>query len=204
MNTIKQSAILALVLAGACAGGCASAPPAAAPAPQPRKDPQSALEPRSTPGEGQKYLSRMVGRWAVVKTFYPRGGGAPAVSSGRCTQKMIHEGRFLESDFVFTDAGAETTGTGVVGFDAETGLFTSFWMDSRSTRFSIRQSEAPFDGTRIVLFGKTIGDPGPNARRSRTESVLEDGDRRLVHRQYSESPDGPGRLVMQLEMTRSP
>lgn len=166
------------------------------------RDPQSTVEPRSEPGEGQKLLARMAGEWDVVKTFYPRGGGEPSVTRGTCTQRMIHGARFLESDFVFHDAGGDSDGKGIIGFDPGTGLFTSFWTDSRSTRVSVRQSEAPFDGSKIVLFGKTVGDPGPNARRSRTESVLEDGDRRLVHRQFGISADGSERPVMTLEMTR--
>ena len=43
------------------------------------KDPQSSYEPRSTPGEGQKYLQRFVGTWEVTKTFYPRSGSLPSL-----------------------------------------------------------------------------------------------------------------------------
>jgi len=166
-------------------------------------DAQSTFEPRSDAGEGQKLLARMAGEWDVVKTFYPRGGGEPSVTRGTCTQKMIHDGKFLESDFVFHDPGGDSDGMGVIGFDPETGTFTSFWTDSRSTRVSVRQSEGPFDGAKIVLYSKSIGEPGPNARRSRTESTLEDGDRRLVHRQFGVNADGSERPVMRLEMSRT-
>src|SRR5262249_9025463 len=137
---------------------------------QPPRDAQASYEPRSEPGEGQKFLSRMTGDWDVVKTFYPRNG-EPAVSKGTCRQTMMHGGRFLDSDFVFHDANGDTTGTGVIGFDPQTGKFTSFWVDSRSTRFSVRQSEGPFDGSQIQLFSQNVGEPGPNARRSRTVST---------------------------------
>ena len=138
----------------------------------------------------------------MVKTFHARGGGEPAVARGECTQHLIHGGRFLQSDFVFHEpTGGDTTGTGVIGFDAQTGKFTSYWIDSRSTRISIRQSEEPFEGQTIVLFAKSLGDPGPSSRRSRTLSVLEAGDTRLIHRQYSDTPGEEPRLVMQLEMT---
>jgi hypothetical protein len=145
----------------------------------------------------------MEGEWEVVKTFYPREG-APAVTHGRCSQRMIHGGRFLQSDFVFSDAAGDTTGMGIIGFDPQTGRFTSFWTDSRSTRISIRQSEPGFDGRAIVLFGQSLGNPPASeaARRSRTTSTLEEGDRRLIHRQVSISADGQERPVMQLEMTR--
>ena len=41
-----------------------------------KKDPQSAIEPKSKSGVGQKFLERFVGDWDVAKTFHPRGGPA--------------------------------------------------------------------------------------------------------------------------------
>jgi hypothetical protein len=166
------------------------------------KDPQSAIEPRSNPGAGQKFLEKFVGDWEVAKSFYPRSG-EPARSKGECRQTMIHDGRFLQSDFVFQQPdGKKSTGMGIIGFDAETGKFTSFWTDSRSTRLSIRQSEGKFNGEEIVLFSKSLDPDAKDARHSRTVTRLEEGGRKLVHRQYSPGPDGKERLVMELLMTR--
>ena len=95
---------------------------AADPPPQ-QRDPQAAYEPRSGPGEGQKFLTKLAGEWDVVKTFHPRSG-EPSVSKGRCRQKMIHGGRFLQSDFTFEGAAGQTTGMGIIGFDS--GKFASF------------------------------------------------------------------------------
>jgi hypothetical protein len=111
---------------------------------------------------------------------------------------MIHEGRFLQSDFIFDDNGAKTTGMGIIGFDADSGKFTSFWTDSRSTRVSIRQSRDKFDGSKIVLFSKSLDDP--NARQSRTVTHIENGGQRLVHQQFVAVLDGSERLIMELVM----
>jgi hypothetical protein len=166
------------------------------------KDPQSSYEPRSNPGAGQKFLEKFVGDWEVAKTFYPRTG-EPARAKGDCRQTMIHEGRFLQSDFVFQQPdGKKSTGTGVIGFEADTGKFTSFWVDSRSTRTSIRQSEDKFNGEEIVLFSKSLDPNAKDARRSRTVTRLEENGRKLVHRQYSIGADGKDRLMMELVMTR--
>ena len=170
-----------------------------APAKANQKDPQSTYEPRSAPGEGQKFLKQFEGQWSVAKTFHPRSGD-PVVSKGQCTQTMINEGRFLRSDFVFEDGAAQTTGMGIIGFDADSGKFTSFWTDSRSTRFSIRQSRDKFDGKQIILYSKSLDDP--NARQSRTVTHLEDGGRRIVHQQFTAAPDGTERLVMELVMQK--
>jgi hypothetical protein len=162
--------------------------------------PQTPFEPRSSPGAGQRLLEKFAGDWIVIKTFYPRSG-EPIRAEGRCHQAMIHEGRFLQSDFVFRQGGKATTGLGIIGFEPESGRFTSFWTDSRQTRMSVRQSRHPFDGRQIVLYSRSLDD-GDEARRSKTISRLEDDGRKLVHRQYALGPGGEERLMMELVMTR--
>jgi hypothetical protein len=163
--------------------------------------PQAPFEPRSSPGAGQRLLEKFAGDWTVTKTFFPRSG-EPIRAEGRCHQAMIHEGRFLQSDFVFRQGGKTTTGLGIIGFEPESGRFTSFWTDSRQTRMSVRQSRDPFDGHQIVLYSRSLDAGGDEARRSKTISRLEDGGRKLVHRQYALGPGGEERLMMELVMTR--
>ena len=79
-------------------------------------------------------------------------------------------------------------------------VFTSFWIDSRSTRISVRQSRDPFDGAQIVLYSTPLGE-GTDARSSRTTTQLE-SDGTVVHRQVSLQPDGSERPVMELRLTR--
>jgi hypothetical protein len=167
---------------------------------QDKKDPQSAYEPRSAPGIGQKFLEKFVGEWNVVKTFHPRSGD-PVKMTGQCRQTMMHEGRFLRSEFVFGAGERKTTGLGIIGFETATGKFTSVWTDSRATRMSFRQSNDKFNGTEIVLFSQSL-DSGNKERRSRTTTRLEDNGRKIIHRQYSAGADGKERLVMELAMTR--
>jgi hypothetical protein len=174
---------------------------AAAGQPPDKKDPQSAFEPKSKPGAGQKFLERLVGDWDVAKSFHPKTG-EPFKQKGECKQTMIHGGRFLQSEFTFvTDAG-QSTGTGLIGWEPETGKFTSVWIDSRQTRMSFRQGEDNFDGEQIVLFGKELG--GKEGRRSKTVTKLEDGGKKIVHRQYGVNADGTERLVMELVLTKKP
>jgi Protein of unknown function (DUF1579) len=166
-----------------------------------KKDPQSAIEPRSGPGAGQKFLERLVGDWDVVKSFHPRTGD-PVSSKGTCRQTMTHGGRFLQSEFTFDGPGGKTTGSGTIGFEADSGLFTSIWVDSRSTRMSLRKSKEKFDGTQIVLLSRSLDDK--EGRQSRTITRLEDDGKKIVHRQYSVTPEGKDRLVMELIMTPAP
>jgi hypothetical protein len=169
------------------------------------KDAQSSYEPRSAPGLGQKYLEKFVGDWDVQKAFYPQTG-EPVRSSGRCRQAMIQDGRFLQSEFVFLQGDRRSTGLGIIGFEPQSGRFTSFWVDSRQTRMSARQSREPFDGEKIVLYSISLEpeSAGKEARRSRTVTHLEDQGRKLIHRQYALGSGGEERLMMELIMTRRP
>jgi hypothetical protein len=172
---------------------------AAAGQPPDKKDPQGAFEPKSKPGAGQKFLEKFAGEWDVAKTFHPKAG-EPFKQKGECKQTMTHGGRFLQSEFTFTTADGKSTGTGLIGWEPETGKFTSVWVDSRQTRMSFRQAEEKFDGEQIVLFGKELG--GKEGRRSKTVTRLEDGGKKIVHRQYGVSADGTERLVMELVLTK--
>jgi hypothetical protein len=173
----------------------------AAELPQEKKDPQSTYEPRSRPGAGQKFLEKFVGDWDVAKTFYPQTGD-PVRQKGECKQAMMHDGRFLRSEFVFGQGEAKTTGLGIIGFESDTGNFTSVWTDSRSTRMSFRQSEEKFDGEQIVLHSRSLQEGGKESRRSRTVTRLEDDGRKIVHRQFTSGRDGKDRLMMELVLTR--
>ncbi len=165
------------------------------------QDPQSKVEPRSAPGAGQKYLERFVGEWEVAKAVFPRVGD-PSRMRGTCRQSLIQGGRFLQSEFIFGDGDRKTTGLGLIGFEPDTGLFTSVWIDSRQTRMSHRKSRDRFDGEQIVLYSESLGE-AKESRRSKTVSRLEDGDARLLHRQYNLGPGGEERLFMELVMTRA-
>jgi hypothetical protein len=166
------------------------------------QDPQSKVEPRSAPGAGQKYLERFVGEWDVAKAVFPRTG-EPNRSKGTCRQAMIQGGRLLQSEFTFGEGDRKTTGLGLIGFEAESGAFTSVWIDSRQTRMSHRRSRDKFDGSQIVLYSESLGDEGKEARRSKTVSKIEDGDKTIVHRQYPLGAGGEERLMMELVMTRA-
>ena len=200
---MKKLGTLAAVLAVSLTGAASAAAQESVTPAAPKKDAQTRYEPPSGPGAGQAFLKTFEGDWTVERIFYPPSGGPPAKATGECTQKMVQDGRFLESDFTFhqTD-GKTTTGTGISGFDPQSGLFTTFWYDSRSTRFSIRQSKEPFDGKQIVLYSVSLGASHGSEHTSRTVSYLEDGGRRLVHRQYNADAGGNEKVLMELIMTR--
>jgi hypothetical protein len=165
------------------------------------KDPQGAYDRRSSPGSGQKFLEKFVGDWAVEKIFHPRTGD-PVSTKGECHQTMINDGRFLKSEFIFYDGAANATGLGLVGFEADSGLFTSVWTDSRSTKMSIRQSKEPFDGSEIILASVPMANGVRETRPSRSTTRLADGGRKIIHQQSAINPDKTERLMMELILIR--
>ena len=207
-RVLRPACALAFAVAvAACSAGPerkAAAPTAESP-PTNARDPQATYEPRSAPGAGQQWLARLAGDFDVQKTFHPRDGGAPAISRGTCRQTMVHGGRFLQAEFTFAAADGATTGpttgTGVIGFDPATGRFTSFWFDSRSTRFSVRQSEGAFEHDELVLWSRAVGEDA-SGRRSRTATRIDADGQHVQHRQWSVAADGSERLVMELLLAR--
>lgn len=196
---MRISSIVLIFLTGYFSAGSSAAQKTKAPT-KPR-DPQSRYEPRSNPGAGQEFLQKFVGDWDVVKTFHPQKGD-PVRQKGECRQTMIHEGRFLQSEFVFRSGDTKSTGTGLIGFDTASGRFTSVWIDSRRTTMSFRQGKETFDGRRIEMLSSTLGDAGKQGRSSRTITQLEEDGRRIVHRQYTAGDGGKERLVMELILTK--
>lgn len=185
----------------AAAGVFALCLTATAQPPAEKKDPQNSFEPRSKPGAGQEFLKKFVGDWDVVKTFHPRNGD-PVSQKGECVQAMTHEGRFLRSEFTFRGGAGVTTGTGLIGFESDSGWFTSVWTDARATRMSFRRSKDKFDGSAIVLYGTQLEGGDKEARKSKTATRLEDNGTVIVHKQYGYAADGTERVVMELRMSR--
>jgi Protein of unknown function (DUF1579) len=166
-----------------------------------KKDAQERFEPRGAPGAGQKYLLKYVGDFDVVRNLTFRED-QPVKSTGTCKQKMVQDGRFLQSDFTFDGEGGKTSGQGLIGFESNTKLFTSVWIDSRQTKMSLRQSKTPFDGEQIVLYSRSLAEDGKAGRQSKTVTKLEEDGRKIVHRQFNTTQDGKERVVMELIMTR--
>ena len=162
---------------------------------------QEAYEPSAKTGAGQALLAKFEGDWDVVKTFFPMNGD-PVVTRGTCTQRMIQNGHFLQSDFTFFEKdGSKSTGTGISGFDPKANRFTTVWYDSRQATMSIRQSDGTFDGKNIVLWATPI-DPEHPGNKTVARAHLEEDGRLLLHRHFAIDDKGDERMVIELRMTR--
>jgi hypothetical protein len=158
-------------------------------------------EPPNAAGAGQKLLAQFAGDWDMVQTFFPKSG-QPIVTKGTCTQRMIHEAKFLESDFTFFNAnGTRSTGTGISGFDSKTNRFTTVWFDSRRTTMSIRQSDGTFDGRNIILWSTSL-DPDDSGRKTVARAHLEEDGRVIVYGHFLIDDKGNERKIFEMRLTR--
>lgn len=161
--------------------------------------------PRSAEEEdGLAFLQKFEGDWDVQRIFFPPSG-EPIRGEGRCRQTLILGGRFLQSDFQFGTGPTATTGLGLMGFDPQTGRFTSVWADSRSPHFLFRQSREPLKDGQVSLFSQPLdpeSSPQGAHQQSRALARLEDGGQRIIHQQYTVDADGNEHLVLELRMER--
>ena len=124
------------------------------------------------------------------------------MTKGTCKQYMVHDGKFLQSEFTFFNPdGSKSTGTGVSGFDSKINRFTTVWYDSRQTTMSIRQSDGTFDGKNIVLWSTPL-DPDHPGRKTVARAHLEESGRLLLYRHFLIDDKGKERMIFEMRMTR--
>lgn len=93
----------------------------------------AALDKAMTPGEGQKRLNAMAGKFNVVIRTWVNPASAPVVSNGVSTSVWVLGGRYLQSTLSGFVAGAPFNGIGFTGYDNVAARYQTSWMDSGST-----------------------------------------------------------------------
>jgi hypothetical protein len=129
------------------------------------------------------FMQKFVGDWDAERIFYGTTPDQPKRAKGTCKQ-FINYNNFLFSEFSFGEGDKKITGQGILGYQEDTGLFISNWLDSRQTKMSVRQSKDKFNGKQIEL--ATIPyKMDKSARASRTLTTFEDGGKKIWHRQWN-------------------
>ena len=135
------------------------------------------------------------------------GWRRPSRSPGTCRQTMIHDGRFLQSEFVFEQAGRKSTGLGLTGFEPQIGP-----IHHRLDRFPPDPHVVPPEPRAVRRQTDRLVQPvvrgsryhqRPGAGRLLADRQPDRGQRpadrssSVQHR-----PDGKERLIMELVLTR--
>lgn len=127
------------------------------------------------PGEGQKMLSELTGRWNYTMKWWNTKDAKPEESKGTSTAKMILGGRFIQHDVTSKVMGQPFNGMGITGWDAFRNEYQSMWIDSMST--SMMTSAGTYDANTKTL--KETGNmtdvmAGMKDRWFRTELTVKD------------------------------
>jgi len=87
----------------------------------------------ATPGPQHKVLEQFVGSWQTVSKFWTEPTAPPVESKGKCEQKMVLGGRYLQMECTGELLGSPFVGLGYVGYDNYRKQYVSSWMDNAST-----------------------------------------------------------------------
>ncbi len=91
--------------------------------------------------EKNAVLAGLAGEWQYKAAFWAVPGAEPKWTTGKISNEMTLDGRFLSSSFVgFLDVGgndAMIKGQGLMGYDNARKVFTSVWVDTQTTGMMI-------------------------------------------------------------------
>lgn len=112
----------------------------------------------SQPGPEHKMLAKYEGTFDMEINYYTAPGQTPMKMTGTATNKMILDGRFLESTGEGDMGGFTMKSLTIVGFDRRHGVFTSTGFDNTGTYSVSAQGEYDPDTKTITMSG-TDEDP---------------------------------------------
>ena len=92
-----------------------------------------ALEMAMTPGEGQKKLAPMVGKFDVKIRTWATPSSTPVESMASMVSTWVLDGRYVQSMLVGQVGGAPFSGIGYIGYDNTAKMYQTAWMDTGST-----------------------------------------------------------------------
>jgi hypothetical protein len=106
----------------------------------------------TTPGEQHAVLKDLVGNWKLTTKFWMEANAKPEESKGSQTNRLIMDGRFLQTEHVGKAMGKTFKGMGLLGYDKIKEEYQSVWVDSMST--SVMTSKGSFDASSKTLTEK--------------------------------------------------
>jgi len=154
-----------------------------------------------TPGDMHKMLASDVGEWKTETTSWMDPGGAPTKSTGSCTNRMLLDGRFLETHHTASMMGMPFEGWGTIGYDNAKKMFVSSWVDNFGT--GLMYMEGTWDDAQKAIVSKgKFPDPesGKDMEMKEIYKIIDNNSR--VMEMYVTGPDGKDFKVMELKYTR--
>lgn len=154
-----------------------------------------------TPGAPHKLFATLEGSWTTRTKSWMEPGKPPEETTGKCEQKLLLDGRYLQQVYTGDMMGSPFTGINLLGYDNHTKKYVSVWIDSMSTGIYFFEGTADADG-KIITQESSYDDPvkGPTLWRSVTK--IKD-DNTMEYEMYLTPKGGKEEKMMEMTVSRS-
>jgi hypothetical protein len=153
------------------------------------------------PGPEHKRLEPLVGEWNYAGKFWMDPNKPPIEMKGTAKRKWILGDRFVQDEIEGPGFGEKFVGFGLLGYDNTQGKYTSFWIDSMTTAFSVGTGSLDASG-KVLTYHREETDPLTKKKyKARDVIHMEDADKQ-VSQMYKEGPDGKEIKIGEIFFTR--
>ena len=157
-------------------------------------------------GEHHAHLKAMEGDFKTDLKFWMAPGTEPMASTGKVTNKMILDGRYLEGHFVGDPdpamGGMVFYGQSLMGYDTMAKEYFSTWIDSMTTGLMISRGTCSSNGKTFTLTGD-MPDPMTGKTLQHRMVITIDGPDKHTMRGYEKGADGKEFQNMEIVYTRA-
>lgn len=155
----------------------------------------------SQPGPQHKLLEPLAGKWAYTAKFWMVPSAPAMEMKGTSEGKWILGGRFLVDDVDSSGfAGQPFKGLGLMGYDNIQQKYTSVWIDSMTTGFTMSTGTVDASG-KVFTYHKEEVDPLTKQKfKGRDVIKIESNDRHVM--EMYKIMDGKELKMMEIVYTR--
>ncbi len=154
-----------------------------------------------TPSEHHAFLRAMEGNWKVHTKYWMDPNMPAQESEGSCVNKMIFDGRYLQTSFKGNMMGMDFQGTGYMAYNNVSGKYQSVWLDSMSTGMMIEEGSSSESDKVVTMYG-TFDCPMRGKCKTKTVTTIEGPDKYTMV-MYEMQDDGSEMKSMILTSTRA-
>ena len=148
-------------------------------------------------------LAKYDGNWNYeMKWWMHDGDPNPQTYSGTCTNKMIMDGRFQQSEFKGTVWGQPFEGISICGYDNAKKVFVNTWMDNMGT--AVIATEGSWDeANKTINFEGTVRCANGQDAETRETFKFVDDNTQLMEMYGPDLQTGKEFKSMEIKFTRA-
>ncbi|MBX3358279.1 MAG: DUF1579 family protein [Phycisphaeraceae bacterium] len=161
----------------------------------------AAVREAGLPGEMQKKFEVLAGEWDASVKFNIPGTNAPVESSGRMTNVMEMDGRYLRTTYRGKTGSQVFEGSGIWAYNNLEKKYESVWIDSESTGILWLSGTVSEDGRTFTLTGEAI-DPATRQKTRHKWIVTSISDDAYTMGFYSARGEEQETKTMSISFTR--